>query len=202
MSRLSSVLLSLLLLTMAAPVAMAEEHPASHGPGVDQAPQRIGVGDPAPAVVFTDSEGNAVPLTDFQGKPLLLAFFMGHWCSGCMAQLTDLGRDSSRFADLGANILVVSADPPAGTAKTENYLKRNRVKGLQVAGDPTLTAIDAFGVRMPDSELAYHSVFLIAPDGTLALVARGDHAPADLPSSEILLAELESLVESLNKHTD
>ncbi|HYE78756.1 MAG TPA: peroxiredoxin family protein, partial [bacterium] len=130
---------------------------------------------------------------DFQGHPLVLVFFMGDFCAGCRQQLLELGAAEQAFAEAGAELLAVSADLPANAEKTARFLESKSVTGLQIAADPTLTAIEAFGVRMPGTRYAYHSVFLIDAKGTLRLVARGDHAPANLPSPAILLAELNAL---------
>ena len=49
-------------------------------------------------------------LSDYQGKPLLLLFYLGHGCAHCVEQLNEMKPRVQEFADQGVDIAAVSTE--------------------------------------------------------------------------------------------
>jgi thiol-disulfide isomerase/thioredoxin len=63
------------------------------------------VGQPAPALVWTEYLGTKpVPLAQLKGKPVLL-FFWAHWCGDCKFEAPIVARLRSEFASQGLTVV-------------------------------------------------------------------------------------------------
>lgn len=81
------------------------------------------VGEPMPAFVMPDENGQLVSLAALLRKgPLLISFNRGHWCPYCKMDLRALAANYDKIRQLGAN--VVSIMPEAARYTTE-YTKDN-----------------------------------------------------------------------------
>ncbi|MEQ8204696.1 MAG: peroxiredoxin family protein [Woeseia sp.] len=69
---------------------------------------KLDVGSSLPAFTAMDIDGKPVSSTDLHGKPAVLVFFRGNWCSFCVAQVAELGGFQSEFEQLGANVVLIS----------------------------------------------------------------------------------------------
>ncbi|MBK1855228.1 redoxin domain-containing protein [Verrucomicrobiaceae bacterium 5K15] len=68
----------------------------------------VKVGDKAPGFELMNSQGEKVSLKDYEGKKtVVLSFNRAHWCPFCMRQLVQLRKDYDKFAEAGAEVLVV-----------------------------------------------------------------------------------------------
>lgn len=182
----------LLFLLLCCP-ALADEHPVTHKPGEDYAPHRVGIGDEAPPLVGMAANGDAVDLAELRGQPVVLVFYMASTCAGCLKYLVELGQSAEKFTEQGARIIAVSSDHTTGIKRTLAHLAQREVGAIAVWGDPTLEAIEAWGVKMPKAKQSFHSIFLLDEEGVIRFVARGDAAPMNLPSPVILLSELKGM---------
>lgn len=68
------------------------------------------VGDPAPAFVGKDQNGNSIKLSDFTGKKLVLYFYPKDNTPGCTAQACNLRDNFDAFKQAGYEIVGVSSD--------------------------------------------------------------------------------------------
>ena len=164
-----------------------------HGAGTDVAPTRLEVGDTAPNVEVLRTNGGPTDTGFYYNQPAVFVFFMNHACTGCMDELVDLGKHADEFKQAGASIYAISSDKPADSRLTEETLRKRGVTGITVLCDPKLEAIEAFGTQIHDQPISYHSIFIVDKTGTIQFVARGDAAPANLPSPEILLAKVKEM---------
>jgi peroxiredoxin len=79
---------------------------------------------PSPAASWTlpDAEGKPRSLAEFQGKPIVLIFYLGHGCLHCAEQLKTFGPKVKEFRDAGLEIVAISSDDEAGLkVSIENY---------------------------------------------------------------------------------
>ena len=56
------------------------------------------------------SNGAAVNLMDFHGRPVMIEFF-ATWCPPCREELTQLAKLHDKYADKGLGILALAVDP-------------------------------------------------------------------------------------------
>ena len=56
------------------------------------------------------SNGAALNLEDFHGRPVMIEFF-ATWCPPCRDQLTQLAKLHEKYADKGLGILALAVDP-------------------------------------------------------------------------------------------
>jgi thiol-disulfide isomerase/thioredoxin len=56
------------------------------------------------------SNGAALNLEDFHGRPVMIEFF-ATWCPPCRDQLTQLAKLHDKYADKGLGILALAVDP-------------------------------------------------------------------------------------------
>lgn len=89
------------------------------------------------------------------------------------------------------NVVAISVDTPEDSRKLRAKLKLS----FPLLSDPDLKTIDAYGVRMTDSEIAVPATFVVAKDGTIAYRYIGE-TQADRPTNEDLLKALMSLTEN------
>jgi peroxiredoxin len=64
---------------------------------------------PAPALDAVDAKGKRVTLKDFQGKNVLLIFYLGEECVHCMQQLAEVKKKVIELAGLDTEVLAVSS---------------------------------------------------------------------------------------------
>ena len=78
---------------------------------------RIDVGATVPDVPLTGSDGAAMRISDFRGRPLVVFFYPKDDTPGCTTENKDFSALAPEFAQAGVALLGVSKDPPARHAK-------------------------------------------------------------------------------------
>ncbi|MDB6138527.1 MAG: alkyl hydroperoxide reductase/Thiol specific antioxidant/Mal allergen [Verrucomicrobiaceae bacterium] len=77
----------------------------------------------APAWSGTGLDGKPVSNETFAGKPTLLIFYVGHYCTHCMAQLKAFEEVAGDFKSMGINIVAMSPDALADLPKAQKNAK-------------------------------------------------------------------------------
>ena len=77
----------------------------------------------APAWSGTGLDGKPVSNETYAGKPTLLIFYVGHYCSHCMSQLKTFEGMAGDFKALGVNIVAVSPDNAEDLPKAQKAAK-------------------------------------------------------------------------------
>ena len=67
------------------------------------------IGERAPEFTLPGTGGKSYSLSDFRGSPVVLVFYPGDDTPVCTKQLNSYNDDLTQFADLGAQVLAVSA---------------------------------------------------------------------------------------------
>lgn len=134
------------------PQVQQTNHPAPAaqvGPvkGVDRSHK----GAAAPAITFTDPDGNAVNLAQFSGKPLLVNLWAS-WCAPCVKELPTLDA----LARSGrVQVLAVSQDT-GPHASVVAFLQGHHIATLEAYQDPKMGLSAALG---PDTVLPTSILF-------------------------------------------
>ena len=69
----------------------------------------ISVGDIAPDFALPATGGRTVKLSDFRGQPVVVVFYPGDDTPVCTKQLCSYNNELAQFADVGAQVLAISA---------------------------------------------------------------------------------------------
>lgn len=71
---------------------------------------------PSPAAPWSlvDADGKAHSLQGYQGRPIVLIFYLGHGCLHCAEQLKTFGPKVKEFREAGLEVLAISSDDAEG----------------------------------------------------------------------------------------
>ena len=198
--------LALLLGVLAGPVA-AQHRPGGHGATTGEAlpvgeTRTLKPGMAAPGFALVDHDGIVRRLADYQGRQhVLLVFYMGEWCMGCMSQLTELAHANHDFIAGGVQILAVSVDARERALVAANRLRPGEKSPFPLLADPDRKAVEAYGVLQrhfvyrdgsTHENIAFHTELLIDRTGTIRSIKTGWVMPVDFPKVPELLAEFAS----------
>jgi thiol-disulfide isomerase/thioredoxin len=91
--------------------------------------------EPAPDIVFQDSEGRPRKLSDYRGRPVLLNFW-ATWCLPCVTELPSLDRLAGEMGDRGPAIIALSLDRK-GIPAVRHFFEKNGIRHLEALVDQT-----------------------------------------------------------------
>ena len=119
----------------------------------------------APAWNLPDSDGRAHSLADFKGQPVLVVFYLGSGCGGCIEQLNVFAPVAKEFAAAGIKIVAVSTDAVDGLHRT--FAKAADKSGFPfpILADPAHMAFKAYRAFDDFERSALHGTFLIDGEG-------------------------------------
>ena len=81
----------------------------------------VKIGDTLPSFTLPNQDGTPINLERLLEKgPLVLSVFRGAWCPYCVLELEALEREAQNFRDAGAEILIVSPQHQAASAKLKS----------------------------------------------------------------------------------
>lgn len=133
------------------------------------------LGKAAPGFTLPDHTGKPVTLSDLRAKgPVVVVFYYGYHCSHCVAQLFALNDDLKHFANLGATVVAVSADPPEDTAAR---IAEYGTFGFPVVSDAGNEVAEAYGTFAPGEDGSedglLHGTFIVSRSGEVAWAYTG-----------------------------
>jgi peroxiredoxin len=139
------------------------------------------VGQRAPDFDLVDVDDKHTRLSDVVEKgPVVLVFYYGYFCNHCVAQLFGIDADLAKFRELGAQVVAISADPPA---QTRAKFKQYGPFGFAVLSDPGNKTAQAYGVFRPKTdktpEMQDHATFVIDRSGVVRWAQQGDEPFTD-----------------------
>lgn len=144
---------------------------------------------PAPDFTARASDGTARTLADFRGKWTVLYFYPKDDTPGCTIEACSLRDARDTIAELGAEVVGVSADD----ATSHDKFKAKHNLNFTLLSDPDRTMIGAYGAwgkRQFGREGILRKTFIISPDGQVMKVY-GRVTP--LGHGEQVVAELKKL---------
>lgn len=122
------------------------------------------VGQPAPDFALPGTNGDARLADLLAAGPVVLTFYVEDATPACAQQLTAFAGELATLAELGAQVLAVSADDLDAHRQFDA-----RLGGLPfpLLADPNLRVARLYGVADEEYKRAQRAVFVIAPDGTV-----------------------------------
>lgn len=132
-------------------------------------------------VSFYDSEGNAVQLSDFYGKPVVMNFW-ATWCGYCKQEMPDFQEAYEEYGDRVEFLFINSTDGARETReKASAYLEE---QGYTVPAyyDEDMEAVYAYSIN------SLPTTILLDKEGKVAAYAPG------LVEKEMLTAGLDTLL--------
>jgi thiol-disulfide isomerase/thioredoxin len=107
---------------------------------------------PAPALQFTDGDGNQYSLADFKGRVVLVNLW-ATWCVPCVKEMPSLDRLQTALGGKDFTVLAISQDR-GGARVVDPFLDKLGLSALKRYLDPKGTVGRAFAVRgLPTSVL-------------------------------------------------
>ncbi|MBQ26289.1 peroxiredoxin [Alcanivorax sp.] len=135
----------------------------------------VALGEPLPAVTFTNLEGKPVTVADYAGQPMVMLFFRGNWCPLCMAQIREVAAQYQSLQAQGVRVALISPQSHSQSADLAKqfqvdfeYLRDDdnqaaRALGIVDAGG-TPAGLEALGY---DSDTVMPTVFIVDGEGRL-----------------------------------
>ena len=136
---------------------------------VPDSPDRLVVGERAPAFTLPDANGETVSLADFAGRRVIVYFYPAALTPACTTQACDFRDGRDELADAGFTVLGISKDPVATLARfaAEEHLD------FPLLSDESLDVHRAYGA-WGEKQLygktvvgVLRSTFVVGPDGLL-----------------------------------
>lgn len=158
------------------------------------------LGNLTPEFTLSDDRGQPVTLSNsLQNGCVVLVFYYGYHCNHCVGQLFAIHDDLSKFQELNATVLSVSADPVEDT--TARFEKYGRF-GFTVLSDPGNQVAASYGVftsaKDKTPEELVHGTFVIAADCRVTWCNFGDEPFTDNRTLLIEVSKASQADESAN----
>jgi len=124
----------------------------------------------APDFSLPDISGKTVSLKDYRGKWVIVYFYPKDDTPGCTIEAKEFTDSIQEFAELGTDILGISADTPESHIK---FAKKHELK-LKLLSDvekKALVAYGAWGIKKLYGKEYWgiiRSTFLVNPEGNIA----------------------------------
>jgi peroxiredoxin len=121
---------------------------------------------PSPALAWTaqDCDGTGHSLADFQGKPVVLIFFLGHGCLHCAEQNKTFGAMAKEYDDAGIKLIAISSDDVAGLRLSLDNYKDGPIP-MPLVADNNLEVFKAYRCYDDFEQQPLHGTFFIDGSG-------------------------------------
>lgn len=121
----------------------------------------------APDWSLADAQGKQHSLADYRGKPVLVVFYLGSVCAGCIEQLNVFAPLTREYADAGIPIIAVSTDSPEGLHRTFEKAKDAAGFSFPIVSDATFDAFKAYRAFDDFERIPLHGTFLLDAAGNV-----------------------------------
>ena len=156
---------------------------------VEAPPTPLPVGTDAPDFTLPATEGEAVSLRDYRGKPVILVFYPADWSSVCGDQLALYNEVLPMFQEHGAQVLAISVD---GIWCHRAFAKERYLQFPLLADfEPKGAVARAYGAYDAETGTSERALFVIDGEG---IIRWSYVSPKGVnPGADGILAALESL---------
>ena len=123
---------------------------------------------PAPAFPWKlhDSTGKCHSLADYQGRPVLVVFYLGFGCLHCVEQLQALAPKVDAFREAGLEIVAISTESKPELAKAlAAYEKGGDAIPFPLLADSKLATFQAYRAYDDFEKIPLHGTFLVDVSG-------------------------------------
>ena len=113
-----------------------------------------------------DSTGKHISLADYQGRPVVVVFYLGFGCLHCVEQLQALAPKVDAFRKAGLEIVAVSTESQPELAKAlAAYEKGGDSIPFPLVADPELSTFRAYRAYDDFEKVPLHGTFLVDASG-------------------------------------
>jgi len=123
---------------------------------------------PAPASPWRlpDSTGKRLSLADYQGRPVVVVFYLGFGCLHCVEQLQAIAPKMDAFRKAGLEIVAISTESKPELAKAlAAYEKGGDSVPFPLVADPKLATFRAYRAYDDFEKVPLHGTFLVDASG-------------------------------------
>ncbi len=110
-------------------------------------------------------EGKSLSLSQYQGKPVILIFYLGYGCSHCLEQLNAFKPETEAFRKLGVELVGISTDTVAGLKETFDGEFLAKGFPFPLAADPELKIFKQYRCYDDFEKMPLHGTFLVDSEG-------------------------------------
>jgi len=122
---------------------------------------------PAPKWKLPDVNGNEITLKDYEGKPVLVIFYLGDGCLHCIEQLKAFSPVTQDFEAAGISLVAISLDTAEGLNKS---LTTSGIEGgypFPLLSDRSMKIFKAYRAFDDFENMPLHGTFLIDEEGMI-----------------------------------
>ena len=176
---------------------VAPKHAADSGerPSLDSLGPLRWKPSPAPGWQLAGADGRTVTLQDFQGKPVVVLFYLGHGCVHCTEQLTKFAPAVKEFEQAGVKLVAVSTDRPEDLSKSLSAVKPEAKPDgkfpIPLVSDAGLEVFKRYHAYDDFEKAPLHGAFLIDGRG---MVCWQEISAEPFTNTKFLLAEAKRLL--------
>ena len=115
--------------------------------------------------VLPDADSLPRALSDYEGKPVVVIFYLGHGCLHCVEQLTEFAPKAKDFEEAGLELIAISSD----SQKDLTEASKNYEGGFPfpLVADPSLTVFKNYRAYDDFEQQPLHGTFLISETGRI-----------------------------------
>lgn len=143
----------------------------------------------APQWSLPDSQGKTVSLREFEGRPVLLIFYLGQSCVHCVEQLQKFAPATKAFQEAGISLVAVSTENREQVADSLTTFEGDFP--IPLLADPSLAVFKSYRAYDDFEAIPLHGTFLIDENG---LVRWQDISYEPFMENEFLLKEAKRLL--------
>ncbi len=120
---------------------------------------------PAKSWRLTDQRGDEVSLADFEGRPVVVIFYLGAGCLHCVEQLHSFAPMISEYRDAGIELVGISTETADELANAVKSFSKENTFPMRLAANSELDVFKAYRAYDDFEEMPLHGTFLIDGDG-------------------------------------
>jgi peroxiredoxin len=147
----------------------ALKHPADFGerPKLDDLGPIHWNAPAAPDWTLPDGDNKSVGLKDYEGRAVIVIFYLGEGCAHCIEQLSAFAPLTDEFAGLGISLVGISTDTLPGLAKTKAKAVKDGGFPFPLVADPGLEVFKRYRAHDDFEKQPLHGTFLVSPQGRI-----------------------------------
>ena len=153
------------------------------------------VGEKAPDFTLPDTELKSRSLHEFQGKKVVLAFFVGAFTSVCTMEMCAFRDSMARLVNLKAQVVGISVTDPFSN---KGFAEKNML-AFPILSDVNRQVIKAYNLEFPDFSgikgytVAKRSIFILDKQGVVRYtwITEDPGVEPDYEAIEKALAKIE-----------
>jgi len=121
---------------------------------------------PAPAWTLADADGNTHALAQYQGKPVVVIFYLGYGCLHCAEQLQAFAPRLAEFEQSGISLIAISTDGREELKKSHQRYKSGTFP-FPLVSNESLDVFREYQVYDDFEKAPLHGTFLIDGQGRI-----------------------------------